>query len=56
MNIEEKFCDYVYTTANLDINQVAYLLDVFGMYIEQFDSSKVELYMVLHLPTVMLSI
>lgn len=31
MNIAEKFGDYVYTTANLDINQVAHLLDVFGM-------------------------
>ena len=46
MNIAEKFGDYVYTTANLDINQVAHLLDVFGMYNEQFDSSKIELDMV----------
>ena len=46
MNIEKKFGNYVYTTVNLDINQVAHLLDVFGMYNEQFDSSKIELVMV----------
>ena len=46
MNIEAKCGDYVYKTENLDINHVAHLLYVFGLYNEQFDSSKMELDMV----------